>query len=206
MPPDRKTHWERVYRDKPVTAVSWFEAEPRQSLDLVARTGIETTQPVIDVGGGASRLVDRMLGRGFRDITVLDISAGALEHARRRLGPDGTRVNWIVSDVLEFRPERRYSLWHDRAALHFLTDAADRQRYTTTLREGLAPGGWVILSAFGPEGPERCSGLEIVRYDAFGLGRLLGSSFTLHHEAIGMHATPMRTQQQFIHTLWQREA
>lgn len=198
-----KDHWQQVYGTKPVTEVSWYEPEPHRSLEMIRATGVAPDAPVIDIGGGASTLVDRLLAEGYTDLSVLDVSATALAHSRRRLGEKAGSVQWIVSDILEFSPRRRYALWHDRAALHFLTEERSLSRYRAVLLESLAPGGHLVVATFGPQGPTRCSGLAIRRYDAKKLGKLLGPRFRLCAQALHRHATPMGTDQQFLYTRWQ---
>lgn len=196
-PADRRQHWERVYRAKQPTETSWYQAEPALSLELIGNTGAGVGDGLIDVGGGASLLVDHLLARGYQDLTVLDLSAKSLEHARHRLGPDARRVAWVVADVTEFVPTRRFAVWHDRAAFHFLTDAADRRRYVQVLEAALEPGGQAIIAAFAPDGPERCSGLDIVRYDADTLAAVLGGRFRLLEERRESHRTPQGREQRF---------
>lgn len=203
---DRKAHWERVYRAKQPTETSWYQAEPLLSLELIGNTGAGPGDGLIDVGGGASLLVDHLLARGYRDVTVLDLSAEALRHARRRLGQGAQRVAWVVADVTEFVPTRTFAVWHDRAAFHFLTDPADRQRYVEVLEAALHPGGQAIIAAFAPDGPERCSGLDIVRYDAGTLGAVLGGKFRLLEERRESHRTPQGREQRFGFYRFQRGA
>src|SRR5579859_4125248 len=145
---DRKQHWDQVYAEKAEDAVSWFEARPETSLALLHSAGIARTDALIDVGGGASRLVDALLQEGFSDVTVLDIAAAALEKSRARLGDDAGKAQWIAADITRWRPERRYRLWHDRAVFHFLTDPQDREAYRRTLEAGLAPGGMALIASF----------------------------------------------------------
>lgn len=194
---DRRQHWERVYRGKRPTETSWYQAEPTLSLELIGNTGAGSGDGLIDVGGGASLLVDHLLALGYEDLTVLDLSAEALQHARRRLGPAAPRVEWIVADVTEFVPTRTFAVWHDRAAFHFLTDADDRQRYVQALKSALQPEGQAIIAAFAPDGPERCSGLDIVRYDADTLTGVLGAGFQLLEERRESHRTPQGREQRF---------
>jgi len=203
---DRRAHWERVYRGKQPTETSWYQAEPTLSLELIGNAGVGPGDGLIDVGGGASLLVDHLLARGYADVTVLDLSAEALQHARRRLGPDARRVAWIEADVTEFVPTRTFALWHDRAAFHFLTDPADRRCYVQVLQAALDPGGQAIIAAFAPDGPERCSGLDIVRYDADTLGAALGGEFRLLEERRESHLTPQGREQRFGFYRFQRGA
>ena len=183
--------------------MSWFQPVPQKSLQLIRETGITTSDPIIDAGGGASTLVDHLLDEGFTDITVLDISASALDRSRARLGERADAITWIVADVTEFEPDRRYALWHDRAVLHFLTESADRARYVAAVRQSLRPGGHLLLATFGPQGPLRCSGLEIRRYDVPRLEKLLEPGFELRAHEIDDHETPGGSSQQFLFSWWQ---
>ncbi len=203
MPDDSSAHWQAVYRRNPPTAVSWFEPIPRRSLDLILATGLEPDDPVLDVGGGASTLADHLLDRGFTDLTVLDIAPAALEAAKSRLGARADRVTWVAGDVLSFRPARRYALWHDRAVLHFLTEASSRDRYLDVLRSALRPAGHAVLATFGPEGPTRCSGLPVHRYSADEVDALLGPGFLRRESLLETHRTPTGTEQQFLYGRWQ---
>jgi SAM-dependent methyltransferase len=196
-PAERRRHWEEVYRSKPAVETSWYQAEPTTSLAMIRDAGIRPDQGLIDVGGGASRLVDHLLNRGYRDVTVLDLSAEAMEQARRRLGAKARQVEWVVADITEYAPDRQFAVWHDRAAFHFLTDPVDRERYVQVLRVALRPGGQTIIAAFAPDGPERCSGLEIVRYDANAIGAILGDAFRLLEERRETHTTPAGREQRF---------
>lgn len=202
---DAAAHWDDVYGCKGAEAVSWFRPRLETSLELIAAAGISPDTPVVDVGGGASTLVDDLLARGFRSITVLDVSATALELARRRLGSRSDRVRWIHEDVTGWEPEPGgYGLWHDRAVFHFLVEPGRRQRYVEGLRRGLAPGGHVVLATFGPEGPRRCSGLPVRRYRPEDLESELGPAFTLEASRTEEHATPSGSIQQFTYALLRR--
>jgi SAM-dependent methyltransferase len=194
---DRKRHWEQVYETKPAVETSWYQAEPATSLAMIRNTGAGPAQGLIDIGGGASLLVDHLLDSGWRDLTVLDLSKSALQQAQRRLGPEARRVAWVVADITDYVPARTFSVWHDRAAFHFLTEPADQQRYVQVLKAALEPGGQAIIGAFAPDGPERCSGLEIVRYDADKLGAVLGHDFRLVEERRESHLTPQGREQRF---------
>lgn len=202
MTEDRKAHWERVYTDKEPTTVSWFQSVPEMSLRLIQSTGIAKNQPILDAGGGASTLVDHLLAAGYTDISVLDVSASALARSRARLGDLAQRVTWIESDVTAFEPARPFALWHDRAVLHFLTTAIDRARYVEVLHKALRPGGDLVLATFGPDGPLRCSGLDICRYGIDALQDLLGAQFTLQHHELEQHRTPAGSAQQFLYSWW----
>ena len=203
---DTQRHWERVYGSKQSTEVSWYQPRPERSLQLIRDAGVPVDTPIIDVGGGASTLVDHLLDDGYRDVTVLDIAASAFEHSRERLGPRADRVEWIVADVTRFDAQRSYGLWHDRAVLHFLTEAADRSRYVQVLDKALAPGAHLILSTFGPQGPLKCSGLDVRRYDMDMVTELVGELFELRGDEVETHTTPGGSTQQFLYTSWIRRA
>jgi SAM-dependent methyltransferase len=194
---DRKQHWEVVYTGKAVHETSWHQANPATSISMIEAASGGRAASLIDVGGGASLLVDHLLESGYRDLTVLDIAQAALAQARRRLGPKAAAVEWIESDVTVFEPRRTWSIWHDRAAFHFLTGAADRRRYVEVLNQALADGGQVIIAAFAPDGPSRCSGLDVVRYEAASLGAELGEAFSLQEERFEAHRTPAGREQRF---------
>ena len=194
---NRKAHWERVYADKSPQEVGWYQSEPILSLLLVSHAGVGPSAPIIDVGGGASVLVDRLHEQGFRRLAVLDISGHALDHARQRLGQAAAAMEWYETDVTQFDPPHTYAVWHDRAVFHFLTDAQDRRRYVQSVNKALAPGGNLIVAAFALDGPDTCSGLKVVRYDTAGLGAELGSGFKLMETASEMHQTPSGGRQQF---------
>jgi trans-aconitate methyltransferase len=175
--------------------VSWYQPIPSVSLELVETLGVEPESPVIDVGGGASTLADLLLERGFRDVTVLDLSSVALDEVRRRLAAGA--VELVCADVLRWTPPRRYSLWHDRAVLHFLVGDDDRQRYLDRLHEAVRPGGFVILGTFAPDAPPTCSGLPVVRYAPAELAKLLGERFELLEMRREEHRTPRGNVQPF---------
>jgi hypothetical protein len=193
----RADHWDDVYGARSDTAVSWYDPGAAESLALFDALGITSAAAVVDVGAGASRLVDALLDRGFDDLTVLDISEQALTVARDRLGTKADDVEWLVSDLLAWRPEREYDVWHDRAVLHFLVDPDERSRYRVTLEAAIVVGGHVIVGAFAPDGPEQCSGLPVVRYDDRGLGETLGPDFELVHTRRHEHRTPSGAVQPF---------
>ncbi|KAA0875163.1 class I SAM-dependent methyltransferase [Nitrincola tapanii] len=201
---DRRAHWENVYELKDAREVSWYQAEPVTSLELIARCGLDFSDPVIDVGAGASILVDHLLTQGYTSLSVLDISAAALAASRTRLGASAEAVNWIVSDVTAFSPEARFLLWHDRAVFHFLTEAIDRQRYVEVLKTALSVGGHLIIASFAVGGPEKCSGLPVVQYDAEKLKAELGEGFKLVEERSEEHLTPAQKVQKFTYFLFER--
>ncbi len=193
----RQQHWNDVYARKREDEVSWFQAGPALSIDLIQRCAAPLGAKIIDVGGGASRLVDGLLDRGFEDLTVLDLSSAALTKARERLGVRGARVHWIAADVTTFVPPARYAIWHDRAVFHFLTSPADRSAYVQALELAVEHGGHAIVGTFALDGPERCSGLDVVRYDGPGLAAALGPSFSLIETLRHEHVTPAGKVQAF---------
>ncbi|HKW29261.1 MAG TPA: class I SAM-dependent methyltransferase [Verrucomicrobiae bacterium] len=203
---NRQAHWNQVYQTKAPDDVSWFQTRPTLSLKLIANTCIARDNGIIDVGGGASPLVDCLLDAGFQQIAVLDLSAAALEQSKRRLGKRAAAVTWFEADVTKFRPAQTFTAWHDRAVFHFLTDPEDRAKYVETLKHVLTPGGHVIIATFAKDGPQRCSGLEIVRYDAAGIGTELGSEFRLAEQVNETHVTPWNSGQKFIYCRFIRES
>jgi SAM-dependent methyltransferase len=200
---ERRTHWQGVYGAKAPGEVSWFQDRPHVSLELVEATGLSADASMLDVGAGASTLVDHLLAAGHSSLAVLDISEAALRHAQARLGTEAARVQWIAADVTRWRPEVPVDLWHDRAVLHFLTTRAHQQAYADTLRAALKPCGWAIIAGFAPGGPLKCSGLEIVQYDAESLAELLGYEFELIEMRDEVHHTPWGAEQAFrYHLFW----
>jgi len=198
----REKHWESIYRNREPTAVSWYQREARLSLELIRRVAPDPDAPVLDVGGGASTLVDGLLGAGYGDITVLDLAAAALARAIERLGNRAAQAKWIVADVLDAAlPPASCAVWHDRAVFHFLTDARDRARYVAQIKRVVRPGGHVIVASFGPDGPARCSGLEVMRYSSEGLHAEFGAAFRLLDSAREDHRTPDGTVQAFVYCL-----
>ncbi|HEX5458591.1 MAG TPA: class I SAM-dependent methyltransferase [Steroidobacteraceae bacterium] len=197
-------HWDGVYEKKRPDEVSWYEPRPEKSLELIRATGIPISDPIIDVGSGASSLVDQLLAAGYGDLTVLDISASVLEKLRSRLGSAASTVALLHQDVTAFQPARQYAVWHDRAVFHFLTQREDRGRYVAALRRGVQPGGHVLMATFGPSGPERCSGLPTVRYDTTTLSAELGADFTLVDSFLVVHRTPWNSDQQFLYCRFNR--
>lgn len=205
---DAKRHWDKIYRTKAPNAVSWFRPHLEKSLELIL-TAIDHDQDatIIDVGAGESTLVDDLLARGYHNITVLDISEKAVEDTRARLGSQASNVTWMVEDIRTVElPERHFDIWHDRAVFHFLTARADREAYIEQVAHAVKPGGHVIVATFGPEGPEKCSGLEIVRYDARSLHGEFGVRFQLVEHATEQHQTPFGTTQQFLYCFCKVEA
>jgi 2-polyprenyl-3-methyl-5-hydroxy-6-metoxy-1,4-benzoquinol methylase len=203
---DPRTHWETIYRTKDVHEVSWFQSEARRSLDLITRICSDRSAPIIDVGAGASVLVDNLLEAGYRDLTVLDLSEAALEISRDRLGADSAKVKWLRADVLRTQlDEDAYAVWHDRAVFHFLTDAADREAYIAQVRRSVRPGGHVLVATFAEDGPDHCSGLPVVRYSAEGLHSEFGADFRLVKSEHEDHRTPLGAEQSFLYCLCRRE-
>ncbi len=204
---NREKHWERIHQSKEPTQVSWYQPEARLSLELIRRVAPELDSPVIDVGGGASTLVDGLLDRGYRKVAVLDLAQAALVRAQERLAERATRVRWIVADALDVPlATASTALWHDRAVFHFLTDARDRVRYVAQVQRVVGPGGHVIVASFGPEGPSRCSGLEVVRYSPEGLHAEFGQAFHLLDSKREDHWTPGGSLQPFVYCLCRVES
>lgn len=202
---ERQSHWQTVYQTKGERHVSWFEEIPAISLDLIHATGLKAGASVVDIGGGASRLADCLLDEGFA-VTVLDISEKALATSRDRLGQGADRISWVIADATAWRPDKSYDIWHDRAAFHFLTTPGDREAYAATVRNTVRPGGHVIIGTFAPDGPERCSGLVVVRHDAASIGQLLGPVFGLIESRRHEHRTPSGATQRFQFSRFHRRA
>jgi len=190
-------HWSKVYNEKAPDPVSWYQATPGPSMEALDRFGATAASPLIDIGGGASNLVDALLSRGWQDVTVLDIAEAALEAARQRLGQRAAQVHWQVADTTNWRPHRLYDVWHDRAVFHFLTEPKQRQAYKKALEAGIAQGGLVIMATFAPDGPEKCSGLPVQRYDPASLATELGDDFHLIEGWREEHLTPSGNLQSF---------
>ena len=203
---ERQAHWQNVYQTKGERDVSWFQESPAISLDLIQATGVGADASIIDVGGGASRLVDALISDGFRSVTVLDLSEKALATSRDRLGTCAEQVNWIVADVTKWRPTQTYIVWHDRAAFHFLTEPSERTAYAESVRKAVHFGGHVIIGTFALDGPERCSGLPVVRHDAASIGAVLGQSFKLIETRRHDHHTPSGSVQRFQFSRFQRDS
>lgn len=201
---DRQAHWDNAYQSKGEAGVSWFQEYPAISLELIRQCGAGPGSSVIDIGGGASRLVDALLGEGLRDIAVLDLSAAALDAARARLGAVAASVDWIVADITQWRPSRTYDIWHDRAAFHFFTEPADRDAYVARLHVAVEPGGHAIISTFASDGPERCSGLPVMRYDPAALAQVIGPTFQLVNQRRHVHTTPWGSTQAFQFSVLRR--
>ena len=206
MPADRREHWEQVFSSRAEDEVSWFEAVPETSLALIRACRLTADALILDVGAGASHLPDALLREGFTRVAVLDISPAALARTKERLGPLAQSVGFIVADVTNWRPDLLVDVWHDRAVLHFLTDEADRAAYAQALQSAVRPGGYVIISNFAPSGPERCSGLPVVRADQTAIAALLGPEFDLVEAFEKDHITPKGARQRFLFTRFRRRA
>jgi ubiquinone/menaquinone biosynthesis C-methylase UbiE len=195
-----KEHWEKVYQTKQPDAVSWFQEHATRSLELIRSVGSSLDAQVIDVGGGASTLVDDLLNSSFKNVWVLDLSASALAHARKRLGAAGDGVKWIVGDICTVNlPDLTYGIWHDRAVFHFLTYPADRAAYVQQVMKSVKPGGHVIVATFASDGPEQCSGLPVARYTPDQLRQEFGPSFKLLEYMSEEHKTPWHSVQHFVY-------
>ena len=198
-------HWDLIYGTKAPETVSWFRPHLETSLGLIERLAPNRSAEIIDVGGGESTLVDDLLARGFQNVTVLDVSGTALEATRERLGPTGQDVRWLLANITQARmtPDS-YDVWHDRAAFHFLTEPGQRTAYVERAASAVKPGGHILISTFGLEGPPRCSGLDVVRYDAETLQREFGASFRLVESLTELHHTPSGSCQQFTYCTLQK--
>jgi SAM-dependent methyltransferase len=195
--PSSREHWEKVYMERKPDEVSWFQQNPEKSLALITNAQLSLSARIIDVGGGASRLVDRLAEIGYKDLSVLDISEKALEYAKVRHGDKEPKIEWIQADATTFQTSRTFDVWHDRAVFHFLTDPAERFRYRLGLKRALRAGGNLIIATFAPDGPEKCSGLSVCRYGKDNIVAELGSDFELLETAEETHRTPWDTTQHF---------
>lgn len=197
---ETQQHWENVYQTKSPDEVSWYQPTPEKSLEIITNTGIPHDGAIIDVGGGASTLVDSLLEQGYSTISVLDISANAIVTAQTRLGNNAGRVRWIVADITSVElPSQSIDVWHDRAVFHFLTNPDDQQRYIRLVNHALKPGGHIIVATFAPDGPTKCSGLNVMRYAPEELHSTFGDNFMLMHSEQELHHTPFGTEQSFIY-------
>lgn len=195
----RKKHWENVYRNKSPLEVSWYQKDPALSLRLIRDTRIAPDAAVIDIGGGASILVDKLCDSGYTRVSVLDISANALAYAKSRLAEKANTVQWYEVDVTRFDPPHQFTLWHDRAVFHFLTSRQDRESYIGVLKQALVPGGHLIIMAFAIDGPIKCSGLDIIQYDAEKISAEFGAGFKLVETGNEVHLTPAGNPQKFAY-------
>jgi ubiquinone/menaquinone biosynthesis C-methylase UbiE len=197
---ERKSHWESVYESKSDQEVSWFREHLDNSLNMILKTGVEKDAAIIDVGGGSSTLADDLLIEGFIDVTVLDISRAALDRSRERLGSKADQIESVEADITKSDlPEDRYDVWHDRAVFHFLTDEEDRRRYIDLVLRSLKPGAHIIVASFSPNGPQKCSGLDVVRYSPSAISETFGGNFTMLDSMTETHETPFGTSQEFVY-------
>jgi SAM-dependent methyltransferase len=201
MPRD---HWNHVYESKTPETVSWYQPRPALSLALIAASGVRKDAGIIDVGAGASTLVDCLLDKGYSGLAVLDWSGRALAHGRARLGNRAADVEWYEADVTRFEPPRRYGLWHDRGVFHFLTRESDRRAYVAALQRTLETDGHVVIATFALDGPAKCSGLDVMRHDEASLQRELGEEFALRETRRETHRTPGQSEQRFFYARYQR--
>ena len=195
---DRKKHWENIYQTKELKDVSWFQPTPETSLDFFKQFKVPTTAKVIDIGGGDSFLVDNLLDLGYQDISVLDISAAAIDRAKQRLGDKAKNVKWIVADAATFKPTEKYDFWHDRAAFHFLTDEQEISNYLQTAQESINPTGVLVIGTFSEQGPKKCSGIEIKQYSETTMTDQLKKFFEKIKCITVDHLTPFDTIQNFV--------
>ena len=201
---DRKKHWGDVYQDKTPSELSWYQKEPKLSLELIRSTNAASNDAIIDIGAGTSVLVDYLKKEHYTNLTVLDISENAITIAKKRLGKSAKSINWIVSDITKFDVFQKFSLWHDRALFHFLTDPSDRGIYVKALINAIRPEGHLIIATFAIGGPKKCSGLEIVQYDSEKMIAELGDNFKLVEERKEVHITPANKEQKFNFFLFRR--
>jgi hypothetical protein len=203
---DTRDHWNQTYRTKSDTEVSWHQPSPERSLALIKSAASGASAAIIDVGGGTSRLVDRLLADGYSDLTVLDVSQVALDRSKERLGTAAEKVAWVTADITRWQPQRRWDVWHDRAVFHFLADQAAQDAYIAALSAGTKVGSAVIMATFALNGPERCSGLPVERYSAETLAARLGPAFELYGDAQETHPTPFGTTQEFSYAAFRRRS
>lgn len=202
---DRKTHWEQVYATRMAEKLGWYKPRLETSLDWLEELQLDRSSPIIDVGGGASTFVDDLVDAGYESITVLDVADQALDTAKKRLGRQSELVMWLGGDITSYPlPPNRFALWHDRAMLHFLVEAGQRQAYRDNLLRSLKPGGYVLIGVFAPEAPPKCSGLAVERYDADSLARFLGEEFELVRQQQELHVTPGGVEQMYVYCLFRR--
>ncbi|MDO6432640.1 class I SAM-dependent methyltransferase [Flavitalea sp. BT771] len=201
---NKRMHWDKIFAHKNDNEKSWFQPYPATSVAFIEELNLPKNAAIIDVGGGDSRLADTLLEKGYTDITVLDISAAAIQNARERLGKDADRVQWIVGDILEFLPSRHYDCWHDRAVFHFVTQPDNIRRYTRLMEDSIQPHGALIIGTFAEDGPEKCSGLPVKRYSQRMLTSILQSSFEKIRCIDEKHETPFHTIQSFTFCSFRR--
>ena len=192
-------HWNKAYSSKPYEGLSWYQAQPTLSLGLIADCMVDPDAAIVDIGGGASLLAENLLDRGYRNITVLDISDEAIRQAKHRLGASAAKIQWRAENVTDFDPARLFNFWHDRAVLHFLTSETDRAKYRKALEHSISPRGNGVIATFALDGPEKCSGLPVVRYGPEEMRTLLGSQFRLLKTHPETHTTPGGAEQKFMY-------
>ncbi|MAU62831.1 MAG: SAM-dependent methyltransferase [Flavobacteriaceae bacterium] len=200
-----ENHWENVHSKKKENEVSWFQIYPKISLEIVNSLNLNNSAKIIDVGGGESRFVDNLLEMGFYNIDVLDISKSAIDKAKKRLGDKSSTINWIISDINDFKPEKKYDLWHDRAAFHFLRNQIEINNYVDLAADSISRNGKIIIGTFSSNGPEKCSGLEVSRYNLKSIKKEFKKHFTLNSHLISNHSTPFNTFQEFLFTCFNKK-
>jgi SAM-dependent methyltransferase len=203
---ERKKHWENIYQTKDLKDVSWFQPTPETSLAFFKQFDVPTTAKVIDIGGGDSFLVDHLLDRGYENISVLDISAAAIQRAKLRLGDRAKNVKWIVADAANFKPTEKYDFWHDRAAFHFLTDEQEISNYLETAQQNIDPNGILVIGTFSEQGPKKCSGIEIKQYSEDSMTNRLKTFFEKIKCITIDHTTPFDTVQNFVFCSFKRKS
>ena len=201
---NRKDHWEAIYQTKKPQELSWYQAIPKTALNFFKEYAISKEAPILDIGGGDSLLVDHLLEMGFKNITVLDISESAINRAKRRLGESAERVEWVISDIIDFQPTRSYEVWHDRAAFHFLTEVEEINTYLKLVENWVLPKGYLLISTFSVQGPKKCSGLEIQQYSENTLTQKFNGAFKKIDCFTHLHPTPFNTQQEFLYSSFQK--
>lgn len=199
-----KSHWENVYQSKNENEFSWYQEVPSKSLDLINSLNLRKDSKIIDVGAGESRLVDNLLSLGFKNVTVLDISSKSIEKTKQRLGKKSKLVNWVVSDIVDFIPDKSFDLWHDRAAFHFLTDKISIKKYVDLVNNSVNSQGNLIVSTFSTNGPLKCSGLQISQYNKNSISELFKEEFKLSYSETSVHQTPFNTNQEFIFNIFSK--
>lgn len=202
---DIKRHWDKIYRVKPPSNLGWYQALPEISLRLIEETGISRNQPIIDIGGGASNLVDYLLDRGHSDVSVLDVSDEAIKATKKRLGQQANTVKWYENNILQFQIDKTFDIWHDRALFHFLTDAKEKKTYVSKLDNHLSETGHVIIATFSLSGPKRCSGLDVVRYDEERIQKEFNGILNLYNVTLETHITPTQMEQKFKYFCFKRK-
>ncbi|AFD08466.1 class I SAM-dependent methyltransferase [Solitalea canadensis] len=201
----RKEHWEGIYDTKKLEEVSWFQPKPTTSLSFFEEFDVQKTASIIDIGGGDSFLADNLLKEGYNHISVLDISARALERAQNRLGPDSVKITWLAEDITLFKPDQKFDVWHDRAVFHFLTDEEDINSYINTAYQAINPGGLLIIGTFSTDGPTKCSGIPIKQYSDTTLTEMFSNGFTKVNCFYIDHSTPFNTMQNFVFCSFKRD-